>query len=193
MPNTSAPGDVARRHQRENLCLELAAADGTMSFSRMAELITNAGLASDRYRATQCKRDFIRALNRTTDRETAKKARQLTNLRVATLMRGLWPDARQGDTKAVDSLVRLMDFQARLLGLYAPQRTQLEISAFIQEVGDVSVGAVAFGMAHANLSPADQQRVLDGVRQYLSQAGGSGGQVIELAAITAGGDDDDEA
>ncbi|TQF04770.1 hypothetical protein E6W39_24255 [Kitasatospora acidiphila] len=50
--------------------------------------------------------------------------RQLELDRLDKMQDALWPKVLEGDTKAVDTTLRLMDRRAKLLGLDAPTRTE---------------------------------------------------------------------
>lgn len=51
--------------------------------------------------------------------------RQLELDRLDTMQTALWPKVLSGDTKAIDTTLRLMDRRAKLLGLDAPQRMEV--------------------------------------------------------------------
>ncbi len=55
--------------------------------------------------------------------------RQLELDRLDAMQNALWPAALDGETKAIDTALRLMDRRARLLGLDAPQRHELTLEA----------------------------------------------------------------
>lgn len=46
--------------------------------------------------------------------------------RLDAMLTGLWPAARKGAVSAIDRVVKIMERRARLLGLDAPERKQLE-------------------------------------------------------------------
>jgi hypothetical protein len=50
--------------------------------------------------------------------------RQLELDRLDVMQDALWPKVLEGDTRAIDTALRLMDRRARLLGLDAPTRTE---------------------------------------------------------------------
>ncbi len=64
------------------------------------------------------------ALQRTL-REPAEALRNLEMERLDRLQVALWPRAVQGDVKAVDAILRIMERRARLLGLDMPQRREV--------------------------------------------------------------------
>jgi hypothetical protein len=163
--------------------LELVAADGTMPTPRMAEAVVAAGLASPGYGTSSLRRDYRKALATFVSKETVTKARAVQHLRITRLMRARWQDAIGGDDTAIGSIVKLMEREARLLGLDAPNRTALEISMHVQELSEASVAATAYAMQRAEVPEEMQQRVVDGIRQYLHQQGG-GGTVIELEPVS---------
>jgi hypothetical protein len=68
---------------------------------------------------------FMSALDATL-REPAEKVRVLEVERLDRLMNGVWKRATDGDDFAIDRVLKIMDRRARLLGLDAPQRFELE-------------------------------------------------------------------
>jgi hypothetical protein len=57
-----------------------------------------------------------------TYREPADDVRKLELERLDRLTRGLWPRAIQGETEAIDRVLKLMTRRARLLGLDEPEK-----------------------------------------------------------------------
>lgn len=55
-------------------------------------------------------------------REPAKNLIQLECARLDAMLLGLWQKARQGDTQAVTTVIRIMDRRAAFLGLDAPEK-----------------------------------------------------------------------
>ncbi|MCB1773861.1 MAG: hypothetical protein KDI88_09610 [Gammaproteobacteria bacterium] len=58
-------------------------------------------------------------------REDSETLRALQQARIEHAIRMVWPDIENGRLTAIDRLVKLLDQQARLFGLYAPTRTAL--------------------------------------------------------------------
>ena len=57
--------------------------------------------------------------------EDAGKLRAVQLERIEMMIRGLWSRAITGDEKAIDAVRQLLNRQARLLGIDAPQRTEV--------------------------------------------------------------------
>jgi hypothetical protein len=62
-------------------------------------------------------------------REQAQELRALEALRLDQMQAALWQQATDGDVRAIDRILRIMERRARLLGLDEPERreTKLEI------------------------------------------------------------------
>jgi hypothetical protein len=63
--------------------------------------------------------------------------RQLEMDRLDAMQNALWDKVLEGDTKAIDTSLRLMDRRAKLLGLDAPQRHELTLEAIDAALADV--------------------------------------------------------
>jgi DNA uptake protein ComE-like DNA-binding protein len=61
-------------------------------------------------------------------RDDAKALAMLQLERNRAAIAALWPKIEAGDTKAVAALVRLQDHEAKLVGLYAPQKQQIDVA-----------------------------------------------------------------
>lgn len=74
--------------------------------------------------------DFMRELKRRQEEsaETAEQLRDLQQMRLEKLMRGLWSAAVNGDEKAVDRALGIMKRQAKLFGLDEPERFEQTVS-----------------------------------------------------------------
>lgn len=65
--------------------------------------------------------------------------RQLTLDRLEAMINALWPKVEEGDTKAIDSTLRILAQQADLLGLKAPQRVEvLTIDAIDSAIAELT-------------------------------------------------------
>jgi hypothetical protein len=67
----------------------------------------------------------LRALE-TTLQEPAQELRTLECERLDQLLFAVWSDALEGDVRAVDRVLRIMDQRAKLLGLNAPTRVDVD-------------------------------------------------------------------
>lgn len=155
-PSRTVPNRIAAK-QRAADALALRRAGAT--FSQIAETLHYHSKA-DAYRAV------VREL-RQVGREDAAQILDLELQRLDDLQRALWPKAAtRGDVKAVDSILRIMQHRARLLGLdVAENRAALaqERSAAADEVTAASLFAlVQHVLADLHLTP-DQQDAVPGV------------------------------
>jgi hypothetical protein len=127
-PRRGGPGQGhhADRGQREaaalrgNRALELRAAGAP--YEQIAQTLGYSNRAT-----------AARAVQRALDRDYERTAnlrdeyRQLHLMRTDRALRAIWPKVIHGDLGAIDRLVRLLDRQAKLLGLDAP--TQISVTA----------------------------------------------------------------
>jgi hypothetical protein len=98
--------------------LEMAKAGATMD--QVARALGYAN-RSGAWKAVQRMLKAARALRD----DDAEIHRQMMIERLNTYRMGLYPKARNGDTRAVEVLLKVEDRQAALLGLDAPKRTEL--------------------------------------------------------------------
>lgn len=68
---------------------------------------------------------FTRAMKRTLQQAGADELRELELDRLDRLQRFAWPQATQGNLRAIDSILRIMARRARLLGLDAPIKQEV--------------------------------------------------------------------
>ncbi len=68
-------------------------------------------------------------------REPARELRDLELARLDDLLRGIWPDAREGNVQKIDRVLKIMARRAELLGLDAPTRHTWE-EAELEEAAD---------------------------------------------------------
>jgi AraC-like DNA-binding protein len=66
-----------------------------------------------------------RAMQRTLNNAGSEEIRELEADRLDRLQRFAWPQAAQGDLRAIESVLRIMARRARLLGLDAPIRQEV--------------------------------------------------------------------
>lgn len=62
-------------------------------------------------------------------REAAEDVRAIEVDRLDALLKGVWPNAVLGDTKAVDAAIKIMNRRAELLGLDAPAKVDVRVRA----------------------------------------------------------------
>lgn len=72
-------------------------------------------------------KDFIRALEQRRDEQAAEVSvyRQEMNERLDALLEAAWADATMGDPKAIETVLKVLDRQAKLNGLDTPVRTEV--------------------------------------------------------------------
>jgi len=70
-----------------------------------------------------------RALKRTLQ-QPADELREMETDRLDRLQAAVWAKAIQGDTKAVDAVLRIMDRRARLMGLDSPTKVAAEVTSY---------------------------------------------------------------
>ena len=72
-------------------------------------------------------KDFIRAIEQRRDEQAAEVSvyRQEMNERLDALLEAAWPDATIGDPKAIETVLKVLDRQAKLNGLDAPVKSEL--------------------------------------------------------------------
>lgn len=106
---------------KERRVLELKLAG--ITFDRIAEQVgyTDGSAACKAYN---------RALKRTLQ-EPAQEVREAELLRLDKILSGIWRDAISGDTRAALTAVKVIQERAKLLGLYAPIKTETEITAYM--------------------------------------------------------------
>ncbi|NUQ98584.1 MAG: hypothetical protein HOY79_19195 [Streptomyces sp.] len=80
--------------------------------------------------------------------------RQLELDRLDAMQEALWPKVLDGDTRAIDTALRLMDRRAKLLGLDAPTRTEGVLSLDVIEAGIAHLTAQV-DAARTQAEPAD--------------------------------------
>lgn len=82
----------------------------------------------------------------------------------------VWPRAKDGDLRAIDTALRIGDREAKLLGLEAPTKIQAEVTVY---EGQQLIEHTA--------------RIVELVRQSRGEKGNMGGGASETRAITNGG------
>lgn len=109
------------QYEREIKVLELRRAGGT--WDEIAQLV---GYTD----ASAARKAYLRVTDRNL-RETAEDVRDLELSRLDRLMAPYWgPATREGDKKAAELILKIMDRRARLMGLDAPQKSQVEVVTY---------------------------------------------------------------
>ena len=140
---------------RERQVIELRRAGLTFDVIAQQVGYSNASGAHHAYR---------RALQRTLNEAGVDEMRQTELDRLDRLQRFAWTAAAQGDLKAIDAVLRIMQRRARLLGLDAPARVQQEVTVW---TGD-----------------SDLDREIQQLIAQLDGAGSSTGDMAEQAGET---------
>lgn len=106
--------------EKQRRCLDLRRAGVT--YDVIAEQVgySNAGAA---YNA-------VKSALKATLQEPADEIRVLESDRLDRLERALWPAALNGDQGAIDRILRISERRARLLGLDAPLKQHVEVTAY---------------------------------------------------------------
>ena len=113
-----APSRV-RAAQLEQKCLELRSAG--LSFREIARELKVAPATA--YKAVA---RGLAAVNAGC-REQAQELRALEALRLDQMQAALWEQATDGEVKAIDRVLRIMERRARLLGLDEPERRETKV------------------------------------------------------------------
>lgn len=87
------------------------------------------------------KEELVSAMRELADEPVEYKAMAQMSL-LRDMRRALYPKVMEGDLGAVDRVLKLMDHEAKLLGLYAPQRVHAVLSGGVSE-GEFAVVAEA--------------------------------------------------
>jgi hypothetical protein len=82
--------------------------------------------------------------------------RQLELDRLDAMQNALWDKVLAGDTKAIDTSLRLMDRRAKLLGLDAPQRHELTLESIDAALADVEEQLAAARSQAAEAAGAEE-------------------------------------
>jgi hypothetical protein len=101
--------------------------------------------------------------------EEAAQVRVLELQRLDRMLRGLWLRARDGDTFAVDRVLKMMERRARLLGLDAPAMLAADVTTRVDPIEELP-----------------EERKLELIRQCLAAA------ESEHEAVDDGAADDDD-
>ena len=118
MVSRQGPSRV-RAAQLEQKCLELRSAG--LSFREIARELKVAPATA--YKAVA---RGLAAVNAGC-REQAQELRALEALRLDQLQAALWERATDGDVRAIDRILRIMERRARLLGLDEPERRETKV------------------------------------------------------------------
>lgn len=73
---------------------------------------------------------YHRAIKRTLNQAGAEEARQTEADRLDRLQRAVWPKALNGEIPAINTVLKLMERRARLLGLDSPMKLQAEVTSY---------------------------------------------------------------
>lgn len=119
-PTTSPLKIGAREHEEKALALRRVGA----SYQQIGEAL---GITpSGAYRSVA---RVLARLRKTSD-ETAEEIRQQELMRLDEMQFALYPTARRGDTKAIETILKIQARRAKLLGLDAPEKVDVSGKAF---------------------------------------------------------------
>jgi hypothetical protein len=96
---------------------------GGLTFDAIAERLGYANESSARAA-------FKRAIERTRDDALAAEGRLLHRARLETALLAIWDRVREGDLKAIDTMLRILDQDAKLFGLNMPVKTEVEVTSY---------------------------------------------------------------
>lgn len=74
----------------------------------------------------------VKAALKKTLQEPADEVRRLELERIDAMLLGVWPRAKSGDDKAIESVLRLMKRRAALLGLDAPVKRDITLHSYTE-------------------------------------------------------------
>jgi len=163
MPNHNAAVPSPELVDKEIKVLELRRAG--LTWQRIAE---ETGYADH----TGAYAAYKRAIKRTMQ-QPADELREAELDRIDRLQLALWPKAMKGDNASVNTIVRLMERRARLLGLDLPIKIQQDITTWD---GDESIDRAVRDLA----------ALLEGHAEESSGPGAMAEHSGEIVAITAG-------
>jgi hypothetical protein len=115
-PTTSPLKINAREHEEKAISLRLAG----LSYQRIGDAIgiTPSG-------AKRCVDRVLARIVKSTN-ETAEQVKQEELLRLDEMQFALYPLAKRGDIKATETILKIQQRRAKLLGLDAPEKLQVE-------------------------------------------------------------------
>lgn len=132
--------------EKERKVLEMRLAG--ITFELIAKQV---GFAS----AGACYNAYKRALIRTLQ-EPADAVREAELARLDRLMQGVWTQALRGENRSVESVLKIMDRRAKLLGLDAPVKQQVEVNTHDRDSIDSEVArlvAILDGRTPSEVDP----------------------------------------
>jgi len=96
---------------------------GGMTFDQIAQKL---GYAQE----SGARAAFKRAIERTRDEGLAAEDRTLHRARLETALNAIWPKVLKGDLRAIDRMLKILERDAKLHGLDAPVKTELEVTTY---------------------------------------------------------------
>jgi ADP-ribosylglycohydrolase len=105
--------------------------------------------------AGSCYNAYKRALIRTLQ-EPAEAVREAEVARLDRLMQGVWTAALRGEVRSVEAVLRIMDRRAKLMGLDAPTKQQVEVTHYDPTSIDAEVAKLAAILDGRKESSMDQ-------------------------------------
>lgn len=119
--------------------------------------------------------DVTRALkaNLKAEAEQVETLRYTTGLRLDRLQAALWPKAVGGDTKAADTVLRIIQQRCKIEGVEAP--TQIALQHRLDVEAQVVADAVAAALDALELDEEQRAAALGAAQQRLLDSGEQGG------------------
>ena len=124
-PALAAQQEPARMHAAKRRPLVWEMAQKGMTLTDIQKELAKDGFKASRN--TLCKDQRIWADKITAaSLKSAVRQRQMQLDRINKVVRGLWDKIIKGDLPSIREFIRLMDHEAKLLGLYAPAKVDIE-------------------------------------------------------------------
>lgn len=162
----SVSSDAEHERIRERRKMVVALRLAGLPWEEIAERAGVSSAAAARVDYTRARDKSIAELNASVEELRSVEVDRLDRLQAA-----LWPRAVGGDIKAVDSCVRIIERRAKMLGLEAP--TKVDLQGRIDVESRVVVDVVMAVVESLGLEPAERMRALDAAQSQLMLIGGS--------------------
>jgi len=104
---------------------------------------------------------FKRALRRTLVEAGAEELRDVELDRLDRLQQAVWDRAMDADLPAVSTVLRIMEQRAKMLGLFAPEKHQVEVGPLDASTIDAEVARLAAMLTGNRAQPVIDAEVID--------------------------------
>lgn len=188
--------------KRRRFILDLLSQRPGITYQEIADLVIEQGMAPKpykggpgpepppRYRRQDAWADAEKAIADITE-APARQRKAIIARQLQQSARVLMRDAMSAGTpldraRAIQVLIQLTRRQAKLFGLDEPVRTELEITAHLDQLGALSAQAISAGADAAGLSSDQRAALIAGMQGFLLNV--EGGESDRPAALPPGGD-----